>query len=150
MGTYAYYQLTLNINEKDKQNYSSKAVISHLREEYEEAQYALDEEGNTEDEAKWYNFDTDMMAFSKQYPSILFKLTVEPAINDEEDDFFECDYYYQDGVEYSLEDGVMTEIDNISTAIIIGAKTQPTTNVEPMKSEWQIWMEKSRAARNNR
>ncbi len=156
MGTYSNYKLTLNINEKDKQKYSSKAVISHLREEYEEAQYALDEEGNTEDEAKWYNSDTDMMAFSKQYPSILFKLTLEPAIDEENDDFFECDYYYQDGVEYSLENGVMTEINNLSTAIIIGTNTQLSTNaeqqsnVEPIKSEWQIWMEKSRAARNNR
>ena len=96
------------------------------------------------------------MAFSKKYPSILFKVTISSDVNDEDEDFFECDYCYQDGVEYSLENGVMTEIDNISTAIIIGTNTQlpknpePQRNVEPIKNEWQIWMEKSRAARNNR
>ena len=156
MGTYTNHKLTIIIDEKEQQKYSSKEIICQLRKEYEEAEYALDEEGNTGDAAKWYNSDTDMMAFSKKYPSILFKVTISSDVNDGDEDFFECDYCYQDGVEYSLENGVMTEIDNISTAIIIGTNTQlpknpePQRNVEPIKNEWQIWMEKSRAARNNR
>lgn len=69
MGTYSNYSVTI---ECDETTYNSKEIIAHLRQEYEEAEYALDENGETANEAKWYDFSDNMKEFSKKYPDVLF------------------------------------------------------------------------------
>ena len=49
-------------------------LISQLREENEDAAYALDEEGNFANNCKWYESDSDMKAFSEKHPKALFLL----------------------------------------------------------------------------
>ena len=49
-------------------------LIAVLRANCEEADYALSEEGNTEEETKWYDHRIDMIEFSKRFPDVLFRL----------------------------------------------------------------------------
>lgn len=69
MGTYSNYSLTIECDEKE---HNPKEIIAQLRQEYEEAEYALDENGETANEAKWYDFSENMKEFSKKYPNVLF------------------------------------------------------------------------------
>ncbi|MFO1392076.1 MAG: hypothetical protein U1E94_07700 [Agitococcus sp.] len=69
MGTYSNYSITV---ECDETKHNPKEIIAHLRQEYEEAEFALDENGETADEAKWYDFSENMKEFSKKYPDVLF------------------------------------------------------------------------------
>ena len=150
MGTYTYHTLTVIIEECDKHKYSEKEIISQLRSEYWEAMEAIDEDGNTENEAKWYKSDDDMLEFSKKYPSIVFKLTQSPAQGDEDERDCECDFYYKNGEEFFDElEEFTTEIfiENIQSQRNIG---QGATGTSPIKTKWEVWMEKSIAARNQR
>lgn len=47
-------------------------IIKDLRESNEEAEYALDEEWDTESNTKWYDFSPELTEFSKKYPNVLF------------------------------------------------------------------------------
>jgi len=73
MGYYTIYTLcVLNGNEN---------IISKLREENEDAMYAIDENGVGRCMAKWYKHEEELKSFSKRNPDILFKLEGEGEEN---------------------------------------------------------------------
>jgi hypothetical protein len=96
--------LTVIIEEEDEGKYSEKDIIAHLRRENDEAMRALDEDGNTANEAKWYESDKDMIEFSKKYPEVRFILNQigqgDGGDEDDEDDdgSIEFDNIFQNGV----------------------------------------------------
>lgn len=49
-------------------------IIKAFRDQYEDAMYALDEDGDCNDGAKWYDHAEDLRDFSKQYPNHLLCL----------------------------------------------------------------------------
>ena len=65
MGYYSTYNLTVN---------GPQELIEQFREECENAANALDEEGNQNESAKWYDSDADMIAFAAKHPEALFML----------------------------------------------------------------------------
>lgn len=82
MGNYTEFTLTV---ECDEAKYNAKDIIAHLRRDYTEAAYALNEDGSMAHEAKWYGFDENMKEFSKKYPDVLFTLDILAlAVDDEE------------------------------------------------------------------
>ena len=103
MGMYTYHSLKIVLDECDTQKYSASEIIAQLRSEYEEAEVALDENGDTADEAKWYECSEEMKEFSKKYPNVLFKMTLEAAQSEEEFEG-ECDIYYKNGEEFTLDE----------------------------------------------
>lgn len=64
MGYYTKYQL-IDVPE---------VMIDGLRIMSDNAKYALCEDGTTNQEAKWYNHEEDLIAFSKNCPWVLFIL----------------------------------------------------------------------------
>lgn len=74
MGYYTTYKLQIHNPEKMPAN---KNVIKEFVETTEFVEHYLDEEGNNLDTAKWYEHETDLKAFSKKYPEIIFKLSGE-------------------------------------------------------------------------
>lgn len=50
-------------------------TIADLRDTNEEAKYALDNDGSSTQETKWYDWEKDMREFSKKYPTALFTLS---------------------------------------------------------------------------
>ena len=68
------------------------AIIAHFLEINEIAEYALDEEGSTNNDTKWYDHDADLMEFSKSYPGTLFILYGD---GESSEDFWYT--YYRDG-----------------------------------------------------
>jgi hypothetical protein len=54
-----------------------EAVIKDLRARNENAAFALDDNGFTEERCKWYDYAVDMGLFSLKYPNILFTLSGE-------------------------------------------------------------------------
>lgn len=53
---------------------ATKEQIAHLKSLSYDADYALTNEGNTEQEAKWYDYEKDMLVLSKLYPNTVFML----------------------------------------------------------------------------
>ena len=49
-------------------------IIAELRATNENAEYALDDNGDTNDSCKWYDNEPEMKAFSKKHPNWLFTL----------------------------------------------------------------------------
>ena len=92
MGYYTYYTLKIKDSIID-----SSYVINELREENEDAKYALDNEGYSQDEAKWYNAEEDIREFSKKYPEVLFILEGQ---GEESDDVWRT--YIQNGKSHSV------------------------------------------------
>lgn len=54
---------------------SLRTAIETLRNESREALWSIDSAGNTRDEAKWYDHEGELVAFSVGYPGVLFTLT---------------------------------------------------------------------------
>lgn len=50
------------------------SVIAKLREESEEAEYCLDQGGNSSDSGKWYEHEKEFRKFSFDHPDFLFVL----------------------------------------------------------------------------
>lgn len=69
-----------------------RSLIALLRQECEDAEYALDDYGQTEDDTKWYDHHDDMLKFSKVFPEALFELYGE---GEEQGDVWKK--YYQNG-----------------------------------------------------
>ena len=58
-------------------------LIYQFREENEEAEYCLDEEGDSNESGKWYDHEEDMRAFSLKHPGVLFEMTGEGEENED-------------------------------------------------------------------
>ena len=59
------------------------SLIESLRAEYDNAQYALNGDGSTNNEAKWYEHTEDLVKFSAKHPNILFTLHGDGEENDD-------------------------------------------------------------------
>lgn len=66
MGYYSHYNLSILEGEDE--------LIEKFREENEEAAFAFDEDGVSQDSTKWYDSDEDLIEFSKKHPEALFLL----------------------------------------------------------------------------
>jgi len=72
MGYSTTYTLEiLNVND------SNKDAIYDFTDINEDASYAIDENGDTEESCKWYDHADDLKSFSKKYPDTIFKLSGE-------------------------------------------------------------------------
>jgi len=66
MGYYTRYSLLIEEGDDN--------LIQEFREESEGADRAFDENGETEDETKWYDHEKELKEFSKKHPTTLFCL----------------------------------------------------------------------------
>jgi hypothetical protein len=80
MGYYSYYKLEVSGNSGE---YTEK-IIEQLRDWSEDAEYALDEEGQCMQEEKWYEADNELKEFSKHYPDRLFTLWADGEESDDQ------------------------------------------------------------------
>jgi hypothetical protein len=92
MGYYSNYSLEV-------EGENALEIIKALREQNKEAEAALGEEGErTGESVKWYNSNSDLIEFSKQYPNVLFHLQREG------EEILDIEYFWaRDGVGYSEE-----------------------------------------------
>ena len=58
-------------------------LINKLREKYDCANYALDDYGEPNNSTKWYDHESDIKEFSKDYPNEVFKLIGNGESNDD-------------------------------------------------------------------
>ena len=72
--------------------FDSMDIITELREFSEEADYALDDSGETNESCKWYDHEKELREFSTRYPDLIFKLHGE---GEEAGDLW--DEWYKDG-----------------------------------------------------
>jgi hypothetical protein len=84
MGYYTRYELEIQNGSND--------LIQELREFSEVASWAIDKNGLTEDEAKWYDHQEELQVFSKLHPTVIFKLI---GVGEDSQDFWH--EYYMDG-----------------------------------------------------
>jgi hypothetical protein len=68
------YLSTYNLNVEGE---GTSELIAQLRAENENAQFALDDDGNSMDMVKWYESDEDLVAFSAKHPHALFILEMQ-------------------------------------------------------------------------
>lgn len=79
MGYYTFHTLSiLNADEG-----MEGQIIEEFREECEEAEYALEDDGSGTQSTKWYDSDRDVARFSRKYPELIFKLHGEGEENDD-------------------------------------------------------------------
>ena len=71
MGYYSYYSLDVDT---EGSNHLKEDIIADLINVNTEAECALNANGETSDEATWYQSDDDMKEFSKKYPDVVFTL----------------------------------------------------------------------------
>ena len=69
-----------------------ESLIKEFRKENENAKYAVDEYGDTNDSCKWYDCEKDIVSFSIKHPKIIFMLEGE---GEESGDIWKL--YVQDG-----------------------------------------------------
>jgi hypothetical protein len=84
MGYYTRHELSIKSG--------SDNLIKELREYSQEASYALQDNGDTEESCKWYGHQDELRSFSLLHPEALFKLEGEGEES--------CDIwveYYQNG-----------------------------------------------------
>lgn len=134
MGYYTYYTLEVAFEEGDESGITQEEIISQLRSEYEEAADAIDDSGKTAGEGRWYDCLENLKEFSKGHPSAYFKLIQRPAQGTPSERAEVWINYFQNGDQIFDDEYPTCEE-------VIEAKV-------PGKSAWEIWMEKSRAARN--
>ena len=75
MGYRTLYSLELVIPNTAKYQYED--VLSDLRSTNDSAERALEEDGRTAEECKWYDHKEDMKEFSRKYPETVFVLKGE-------------------------------------------------------------------------
>jgi hypothetical protein len=76
MGYKSYFNLTL-LNPATRKVLpldEAAGIIGELRGQCEDAKYALDGEGGGDNDAKWYDFEAGLKAFSGRFPFALFQL----------------------------------------------------------------------------
>lgn len=69
MGYYTNYSLSILEGSND--------LIQELRDTCDEAEYALDEDGDSSNATKWYDHEKDLKNFSSVHPEAVFKLKGE-------------------------------------------------------------------------
>lgn len=74
MGYYTCFSLEVRMADNSATHPNSAAIIASLRRENENASYALDEEGSTQTDTKWYDSELELKEFSKKIPDALFIL----------------------------------------------------------------------------
>lgn len=73
MGYRTWYNLSLQSKNVVDKPANSLEIIAQLREECEEAHYALDDQGNGQMETSWDAID-DLPAFSLKHPDVIFAI----------------------------------------------------------------------------
>lgn len=58
-------------------NLDEQGIIRNLRVSYSNAEYALHESGDCSQSCKWYDHESNLKMFSKEYPDYLFELSGE-------------------------------------------------------------------------
>lgn len=74
MGYYTCHCLEVKTADNLGPHPNALAILAQFRRTNENAAYALDAEGSTESDAKWYDHDTELKEFSRSYPDALFVL----------------------------------------------------------------------------
>lgn len=79
MGYYSRFKLTISgINGQPDYSIEEHEIIEDLRDSVDYARTALSKSGNgSGEECTWYDAEKDLTAFSRKYPTALFKLEVE-------------------------------------------------------------------------
>jgi hypothetical protein len=85
MGYYTRHELEIQNGSND--------LIQELREFSEEASYAIDGDGSTEEPTKWYRHEEELRLFSALHPKVIFKIIGE---GEEAGDLWH--EYYMDGM----------------------------------------------------
>ena len=75
MGYYTRFELSVDI--PDHIETTETDIISNFRLENENAEYAIDDNGCTIQETKWYEWKDELLEFSKKYPECLFTMRGE-------------------------------------------------------------------------
>lgn len=84
MGYNTRFELDLEYYGKDPKPSPDKyEIIDELRKSGENAEYALDEDGGSNGELKWYDHDKDLRSFSKKHPDWMFSLSGEGEDNED-------------------------------------------------------------------
>lgn len=84
MGYYSNFRL--KVNHPDAED-----IIADLRDNNEDAHKALQDNGDTQEPTKWYEWIRDIKKFSKKYPDVLFEMFREGESGGDD----QCIYYIQ-------------------------------------------------------
>lgn len=74
MGYCTCYCLEVKTADNAAVHPNDSAIIAQLRDENENARYAFDDLGFTDNDAKWYDHEPELKEFSKKFPDALFIL----------------------------------------------------------------------------
>ena len=73
MGYYTQYSFEVKFTDGT----SDEEVIADLRDTNDNAEYAINADGSTKEECKWYDHVAELKEFSKRYPSAVLALAGE-------------------------------------------------------------------------
>ena len=93
MGYNTCYSLEVRTADNSAAHPNYRAIIKQLRDENEDAECSLDEEGGTLSDARWYDNDADLREFSKKFPDALLVLNGD---GEGSDDFWIA--YFKNGL----------------------------------------------------
>ena len=97
MGYYTCFSLEVMVADNSAVHPEAAAIIAKLRETNENANYAFDQDGATEMDAKWYDYTDELRVFSKLYPDALLVLYGD---GENSDDFW-YSYFRNGKVQYT-------------------------------------------------
>ncbi len=83
MGYYTCFRFKVKTTDNSATHPNNSGIIARLRGENEEAFCALDEEGSTGQDAKWYDYDVELKEFSQKFPDALLILEGDGEGNDD-------------------------------------------------------------------
>lgn len=72
MGYYTYFSLRI-VDEKDLE-LDKPEIIKKIRNMSESIRYALNEDGDSGDSCKWYEWEKEMLEISKKFPNNILKM----------------------------------------------------------------------------
>lgn len=78
MGMRWYYNLTVHSDKSDE-------IIADFRKSCEEAEWAISEDGSSEQDTSWHSEEEDMREISKKYPDVLFEMSRDGTMNSSDD-----------------------------------------------------------------
>ena len=74
MSYYTRFELDVKMPEGSVMFVDNEDVIDDFRHDCEGAKYCLTEDGGSGEPGKWYDYQSDLVGFSKKYPEIEFTL----------------------------------------------------------------------------